>query len=133
MTWKKGFTFVFFKKSVLIVLPRSLCLHDTIINIRAKINCTRHHFAGEINIRFICNSYKISFNISRTKKLMRYRKPLQQTLIWVQSHACSSICLFTALKRVKWCQKARWLKLSKKEGDFPISFLICLIKSWIFS
>ena len=60
--------FCFFKKSVSIVLPKSLCLHDTIINIRAKINCVRHQTAGEIIIKFICNSYKISFNISRTKK-----------------------------------------------------------------
>ena len=69
--------YCFFKKLVSIVLPRSPCLHDTIINIRAKINCVRHQTAGEINIKFICNSYKISFNISRTKKLMRYGKPLQ--------------------------------------------------------
>ena len=43
-----------------IVLPKSLCLHDTIINIRAKINCVRHQTAGEINMKFICNSYRVS-------------------------------------------------------------------------
>ena len=106
---------MFCKKSVSIVLPTS---HDTIINIRVKINCVRHQTAGEINIKSICNSYKISLNISRTKKLMRFEKPLQQALIWVQSQTCSSIRWFTALKRVKGCQKARWLKMSKKEGDF---------------
>ena len=67
----------FFKKSASIVLPRSLCLHDTIINIRAKINCICHQTASEINIKFICNSYNLSFNTLRTKKLMRYGKPLQ--------------------------------------------------------